>query len=162
MSRIGKQKIHLTEGVDVSSGPGGEALVKGKGRTLKIPLPANLKLHREGNTLSVIRESDDRTTRAFHGLTKALIQNAVIGLSKGWSKTLEMNGVGYRARLSGKKLELSLGYSHPIVYDIPEGVEITVEKQTKLIINGVDKELVGLPLIRYEALGRLSLTWPRA
>ena len=89
------------------------------------------------------RKDEERTTRAFHGLYRALVQNAVTGVSKGWSRSLDLNGVGYRAQVSGKKLELTLGFSHPVIYEIPQGVEIAVEKQTKIIVSGPNRELVG-------------------
>ena len=144
MSRIGKQLIHLEKGIEVRLNPDRNVLIQSGGKSLQIPLPDNLELKQEDSKVEIIRNKEDGRTRSLHGLTRALIQNAVTGLSKGWSKTLELNGVGYRAGLSGKKLELNLGYSHPITYDIPEGIEIKVEKQTKIHIQGIDKELVGL------------------
>lgn len=144
MSRIGKQIIKLEEGIEVSLNSSRQVLIKGKGKELQVPLPENLELKKEQNHVFIIRSKEDGKTRSLHGLTRALIQNAVTGISKGWNKSLELNGVGYKANLSGKKLELNLGYSHPIVYNIPEGIEIKVEKQTKLHIQGADKELVGL------------------
>ncbi len=143
MSRIGMQVINLEKGVEVSLSSEGQVLVKGGGTVLKVPLDKNLELKQEDGTVLVVRKSEDKKTRSLHGLTRALIQNAVTGVSKGWSKGLELNGVGYRASVSGKNLELSLGYSHPIQYKIPEGIEVKVEKQTKILIQGKDKELVG-------------------
>jgi large subunit ribosomal protein L6 len=87
--------------------------------------------------------NNEPRTRGFHGLYRALIQNAVTGVTKGWTRELELNGVGYRAAVSGKKLELTLGYSHPVVYMIPQGIEITVDKQTKIIVTGPNRETVG-------------------
>ncbi|MCZ0932833.1 MAG: 50S ribosomal protein L6 [Oligoflexia bacterium] len=144
MSRIGKQIIKLEKGTEVSLVSTRQVLIKAGSKSLHVPLPENLELKIEEGSLSLIRLAEDKKTRSLHGLTRALLQNAVTGLSKGWSKSLELNGVGYRAVLSGQKLELNLGYSHPIVYKIPQGIEIKVEKQTKLHITGVDKELVGL------------------
>ena len=144
MSRIGKQIIKLEKGIEVRLETSRQVLIKGGGKSLKVPLPENLDLKQEEGKVSIVRTKEDGKTRSLHGLTRALIQNAVKGVSKGWSKSLELNGVGYRANLAGRKLELNLGYSHPIVYDIPEGIEIKVEKQTKLSIQGADKELVGL------------------
>ena len=97
----------------------------------------------EGNKIVLSTKSNLPTARAYHGLFRALIQNAVTGVSKGWSRELELNGVGYRAAVSGKKLELTLGYSHPVSYAIPTGIEITVDKQTKIVINGPNREQVG-------------------
>ena len=144
MSRIGKQVIRLEKGIEVGLDANRQVLIKGKGKSLKVPLPENLELKQEEDKVSITRMKEDGRTRSLHGLTRALIQNAVTGISKGWNKSLELNGVGYRAHLAGRKLELNLGYSHPIVYDIPEGIEIKVEKQTKVFIQGADKELVGL------------------
>ena len=144
MSRIGNQIIHLEKGIEVCLNSDRQVLIKGGGKVLQVSLPENLELKQEEAKVFITRTKEDRKTRSLHGLTRALIQNAVTGVFKGWSKTLELNGVGYRAHLAGKKLELNLGYSHPIVYDIPEGIEIQVEKQTKLCIRGADKELVGL------------------
>lgn len=144
MSRIGKQVIKLDKGMELNVDENRQVHVRGGGKSLQIPLPENLELKKEGDQVSLIRTKEDNKTCSLHGLTRALIQNAVTGISKGWSKSLELNGVGYKASLSGGKLELSLGYSHPISYSIPKGIEIKVEKQTRLNIKGVDKELVGL------------------
>ena len=142
MSRIGKNPITLPQGVEVLS-EGGKVFVKGKGGTLKVPLWPHLKIKHEEKRVVVERAAEDSKTRSFHGLCRALIQNAVTGVSQGWSKSLELNGVGYKANVSGKKLELNLGYSHPISFSIPEGIEIKVDKQTSLKISGADRELVG-------------------
>ncbi|MDE0092302.1 MAG: 50S ribosomal protein L6 [Oligoflexia bacterium] len=144
MSRIGKQIVKLEKGIEVSLGKGRQVLIKAGAKSLEVPLPENLELKLEEGTVSLTRLKEDKKTRSLHGLTRALLQNAVTGLSKGWSKSLELNGVGYRAVLSGQNLELNLGFSHPIVYRIPQGIEIKVEKQTKVHITGFNKELVGL------------------
>jgi len=143
MSRIGKKIITLEKDVQFKTEQAFCVLQAGNS-SLKVPLPENIEVKLEDNKLSLTRLKEDKKTKSLHGLTRALLQNAVTGLSKGWSKSLELNGVGYKATLSGKKLELNLGYSHPIVYDIPEGIELKVEKQTKVHIKGVDKALVGL------------------
>ena len=143
MSRIGKQIVELEKGVEVSVSPDQQVIVKNGNKSLSIPLYKNLELKKEDGKVSLIRKSEDQETRALHGLCRSLINNAVIGVSKGWSKTLELNGVGYKASVSGKTLVLNLGYSHPINYEIPEGLEIKVEKQTKVLVQGLDKELVG-------------------
>lgn len=144
MSRIGKQVIHLEKGVEVSLGPSREVLVKGNGRSIKAPFPENLELKQEQSRLYITRNKEDKKTRSLHGLTRALIQNAVTGVSQGWSKSLELNGVGYKAVLSGQKLELNLGYSHPVIYNVPKGIQIKIEKQTKITVQGIDRGLVGL------------------
>lgn len=143
MSRIGNQEILLEDGVEVSCSPDNKVTIKKGSQALTMFLNRNLELKQEEKKVSVLRKNEDKETRALHGLFRALLQNAVIGVSKGWSKILELNGVGYKASVSGKKLNLNLGYSHPIVYNIPEGIEIKVDKQTKITIKGQDKELVG-------------------
>jgi large subunit ribosomal protein L6 len=97
----------------------------------------------ETDQITVTRPSDDKKICALHGLTRALINNMVVGVTTGFQKDLEINGVGYRAEISGKTLTLSLGYSHPVVYELPEGITVEVEKQTKLSVKGIDKQLVG-------------------
>ena len=146
MSRVGKKMIELEKGISLAVSEDRKILVTGdRGRSLQVPFPENLDLKREGeDKIFIIRTSEDRKTRALHGLTRALVQNAVTGLSKGWSKSLELKGVGYKAAVSGDRLQLNVGYSHPIVYEIPKGIEIKVEKQTRLTVKGADKEQVGL------------------
>lgn len=144
MSRIGKKVIQLEKDIQLNLDENRQILVRGGGKSLQIPLPENLELKQEETKVFITRTREDSKTRALHGLTRALVQNAVTGLSQGWSKSLKLNGVGYRASVAGSKLELSLGYSHPVTYDIPKGIEIKVEKQTELHIKGADKELVGL------------------
>ena len=143
MSRIGKKVITLETGVQFKL-EDKFCILQAGNSSLKVPLPENIEVKVEDNKLSLSRLKENKKTKSLHGLTRALLQNAVTGLSKGWSKSLELNGVGYKAILSGKKLELNLGYSHPIVYKVPEGIEVKIEKQTKIHIKGVDKELVGL------------------
>ena len=143
MSRIGKKVITLETGVQFKL-EDKFCILQAGNSSLKVPIPENIEVKAEDNKLSLNRLKEDKKTKSLHGLTRALLQNAVTGLSKGWSKSLELNGVGYKAMLSGKKLELNLGYSHPIVYQVPEGIEVKIEKQTKVHIKGVDKELVGL------------------
>ncbi len=142
MSRIGKAPVHFDDKVKVSV-LNSLVSVKGAKETLSIPLRPEVKATIEGNTVVLTRANDTKVAKSLHGLYRALIQNAVTGVSKGFTKTLEMQGVGYRANVAGKKLELSLGYSHPIHFDIPEGIEIKVEKQTTVNITGASKELVG-------------------
>ena len=143
MSRIGKKVISLEKGIQLKLEDKFCILQSGNS-SLKVPLPENIEVKVKNDSLSLNRLKEDQKTKSLHGLTRALLQNAVTGLSKGWSKSLELNGVGYKAMLSGKKLELNLGYSHPIIYEVPEGIEVKIEKQTKVHIKGVDKELVGL------------------
>ena len=142
MSRIGKKPVILPQGVTVESSVS-EVTVKSGGKSLQVPLWPHLSLQKEADRVSVTRERDDKRTRSFHGLCRSLIQNAVTGLSKGWSKSLSLSGVGYKARVAGGQLELHLGFSHPISVPIPQGIDMKVEKQTLLTVTGADRELVG-------------------
>ncbi|MEQ1875206.1 MAG: 50S ribosomal protein L6 [Bdellovibrionia bacterium] len=143
MSRIGKAPILVTSPVTVTVTPANEVVVKGAKATQSVKMRPQIKAKMEGNELILSRTDETRETRALHGLYRALIQNAVTGVTKGFTKNLEMVGVGYRANVQGRKLEMSLGYSHPVVFEIPEGIEIKVEKQTQMSITGPNKELVG-------------------
>jgi len=143
MSRIGKAPILVTSPVTVTVTPANEVVVKGAKATQSVKMRPQIKAKMEGNELVLTRSDETRETRALHGLYRALIQNAVTGVTKGFAKNLEMVGVGYRANVQGRKLEMSLGFSHPVVYEIPEGIEIKVEKQTAMTISGPNKELVG-------------------
>ncbi|MCB0392070.1 MAG: 50S ribosomal protein L6 [Bdellovibrionales bacterium] len=142
MSRVGKAPVYFKDKVKVSVN--GSIVKVENGKFAKvIELKPIVRASVEDGKVVLTRENDEPQTRAFHGLFRALIQNAVTGMDQGWSKTLILNGVGYRANVAGKKLELNLGYSHPISYDIPDGIEMKVEKQTTLQITGYDRELVG-------------------
>jgi large subunit ribosomal protein L6 len=143
MSRIGKAPVNFDEKVQVTVTPANVVTVKGAKFSLNIPMKPEVSAKVEGRKVMLVRNKETKEARALHGLYRALLQNAVTGVSKGFTKTLELHGVGYRASVSGKKLELSLGYSHPIIFDIPDGIEIKVEKQTTVIINGASRDLVG-------------------
>ena len=143
MSRVGKLPVILAEGVQVSVTPENEVVIKGAKFTQKVQLQSVIEAKVEEGKVILTRKNDEPQSRAYHGLYRSLVQNAVTGVSKGWSKNLELNGVGYRASVSGKTLELNLGYSHPIKYPIPNEIEIKVEKNTKLSVAGPSKELVG-------------------
>jgi len=143
MSRIGKSPILVNPPVTVTVTPTNEVVVKGAKATQSVKMKPEVKAKMEGNQLVLTRVNELRETRALHGLYRALLQNAVTGVTKGFSRNLELVGVGYRATVSGRKLEMSLGYSHPIVYDIPEGIEVKVEKSTNIAITGPSKALVG-------------------
>lgn len=143
MSRIGKAPVVFDNTVQVSLTPANEVVVKGAKSSLKIGMAQNVSAQIDGNKVVLTRKDDSKESRAMHGLYRALIQNAVTGVTKGFTRGLELQGVGYRANVAGKKLELSLGFSHPVIFDIPEGIEIKVEKQTSLVITGPSKELVG-------------------
>ncbi|NPA25774.1 MAG: 50S ribosomal protein L6 [Deltaproteobacteria bacterium] len=141
MSRIGKQEITLPQGVEVSVADG-KVKVKGPKGTLEQALVDRVGVEIGDGVVNVTRVADDRRSRSFHGLMRALIANMVTGVSTGFSKTLEINGIGYRADVSGKTLNLALGFSHPIAYPIPEGISISVDRE-KVVVQGVDKQQVG-------------------
>jgi len=143
MSRIGKAPVYFDDKVQVAVSAKNELSVKGGKHTLNIAMKPEVSAKIEGKKIVLTRNSESKEARALHGLYRALLQNAVSGVSKGFTKSLELQGVGYRATVAGKKLELSLGFSHPISFDIPEGIEIKVEKQTIIQVTGPSRELVG-------------------
>lgn len=143
MSRIGKAPVIFDEKVTVTVTPQNEVLVKGAKSSLNISMKPAVTATLDGKKVVLTRADDSKESKALHGLYRSLIQNAVIGVTKGFTRGLELHGVGYRANVAGKKLELSLGYSHPVIFDIPEGIEIKVDKQTTISITGASKELVG-------------------
>lgn len=143
MSRIGRAPVYFEKNVEVSVTPGNEVVIKGGKSQLVVPMKKSITAKVEGNQVVFTRQNDEPQNRAFHGLYRALVQNAVTGVGKGWSRELTLNGVGYRAAVAGKVLELNLGYSHPIKFDIPEGIEVKVEKNTTVIVSGADKGKVG-------------------
>lgn len=143
MSRIGKYPVDFDSKVNVSVTDKNEVVVKGGKSTLTVSMLPNVKARIEGNQIFVERVDNTAKSRSLHGLYRSLVQNAVTGVTTGFTKSLILQGVGYRASVSGKNLELSLGYSHPIKFDIPEGIEMKVEKQTTLHISGASKEQVG-------------------
>lgn len=143
MSRIGKAPVIFDDKVQVSVTPKNEVIVKGAKSSLNIAMNKAVTAQLDGKKVVLTRADDSKESKALHGLYRSLIQNAVIGVTKGFTRGLELHGVGYRANASGKKLELSLGFSHPVIFDIPEGIEIKVDKQTAISITGASKELVG-------------------
>jgi large subunit ribosomal protein L6 len=142
MSRIGKQPIPLPDGVSVEIAPGSVS-VKGPKGELSQELPREMKVEQADGTVTVERPTDRGDHRALHGLTRSLIANMVEGVTDGFEKRLEIQGVGYRAQLKGKNLELALGYSHPIQLDAPEGIDFEVPQPTEVVVRGIDKQLVG-------------------
>lgn len=142
MSRIGRLPVTLPEGVKVQVREGG-VRVEGPKGTLTRVLDPSVSVAIEGRTLSVARSDDSNRSRGLHGLSRRLIANMVDGVSKGFSRKLEITGVGYRAEVRGNVLWLTLGYSHPIAFQLPAGVTAKVEKQVSIAIEGVDRELVG-------------------
>lgn len=143
MSRIGKAPVYFDDKVQVSITPANEVVVKGGKTALTIKMLPSVSAKLDGKKVILATSEETKEARSLHGLYRAMIQNAVTGVSKGFTRGLELHGVGYRANVAGKKLELSLGFSHPVVFDIPEGIEIKVEKQTGISITGASKELVG-------------------
>jgi len=143
MSRIGKSAITLPEKVKVNISEAGQINVEGPKGKLNWELPKQIKARFEGQILHLERDNDVRTVRALHGLSRALIQNMVTGVSAGFVKDLEIQGVGFKAAVQGDILNLNLGFSHPILFKIPAGIKVTVTDNTKIKIEGIDKHLVG-------------------
>ena len=146
MSRIGRMPIAIPAGVTVELAENNQVTVKGPKGTLSRVLPSEMEIKVEGSEVTVTRPNDLKKMKSLHGLTRTLIHNMVVGVTDGFTKELEVNGVGYRASKAGKKLTLNLGYSHPVEMEDPEGLESTVDGN-KIIIKGIDKEKVG----QYEA-----------
>jgi large subunit ribosomal protein L6 len=142
MSRIGKQPLPIPDGVSVDVGAGSVA-VKGPKGELSQDVSPDMTVSVADGLLTVARPTDRGEHRALHGLTRSLIANMVTGVTDGFQKSLEIQGVGYRARLQGKALELSVGYSHPVQMPAPEGIEFEVTQPTQIIVRGIDKQLVG-------------------
>jgi len=142
MSRIGRLPIAIPTAVDVTI-DGRLVTVKGPKGTLSRTLHPDMTVTREDATIVVTRPTEQKTHKQLHGLTRTLVNNMVVGVSDGYRKGLEITGVGYRAALNGRKLQLNLGYSHPIEIDPPEGISFEVETPTRLAVVGIDKELVG-------------------
>lgn len=143
MSRIGKMPITVPAGVTVTIGAGNEVTVKGPNGTLSRTLHPDMIIKSENNELTVERPSEEKMHKSLHGLTRTLLNNMVVGVTAGFSKELEINGVGYRAQMQGKKLVLSLGYSHPVEYEAMEGITLEVPAPNKIIVKGANKEHVG-------------------
>ena len=142
MSRIGRSPIAIPQGVDVTLS-GNHITVKGPKATLETDFHPEMSVGVQDGVLTVSRPTDARTHRALHGLTRSLIANMVQGVTEGFSKVLEIQGVGYRAAAKGKNIELAVGYSHPVPVEAPEGITLTVETPTRLVVSGADKQLVG-------------------
>ena len=142
MSRIGRHPVEVPAGVEVKIAENNVVTVKGPKGTLEKALPTEMSITMEDGHVVVTRPNDLKKMKSLHGLTRTLIQNMVTGVSQGYEKTLEVNGVGYRAQKQGKKLVLSLGYSHPVEMEDPEGLESAVDGN-KIVVKGIDKEKVG-------------------
>ena len=143
MSRIGRKVIAIPAGVTVSVNEENIVTVKGPKGTLTTNIHANITVSVEGATIAVTRLDDERENRSLHGLSRTLIANMVEGVTKGYSKTLEMVGVGYKAAKAGKTLTLNLGHSHPIYFEEKDGITFDVPNSTTIVVNGIDKQLVG-------------------
>ena len=143
MSRIGRMPIAVPAGVTVDIAENNHVTVKGPKGELTRKLAPEMKIEKDGEEIKVSRPNDLKKMRSLHGLTRTLIHNMIVGVTEGYQKKLEVNGVGYRAQKQGKKLTLSLGYSHPVEMEDPEGVEVTVDGQNLIIVSGIDKEKVG-------------------
>jgi len=142
MSRIGKKPIEIPDGVDVEVKPG-EVFVKGPKGELTQALTPDMKVSVDSGIVTVERPTDRGEHRALHGLTRSLIANMVEGVTNGYERRLEIQGVGYRAQLKGKALELALGFSHPVTVEAPDGIEFEVPQPTEVVVRGIDKQLVG-------------------
>jgi len=143
MSRIGRMPIAVPAEVTVTIAENNKVTVKGPKGTLERVLPSEMTIKEEDGHIVVSRPNDLKKMKSLHGLTRTLVNNMVVGVTNGYEKKLEINGVGYRAQKQGKKLVLSLGYSHPVEMEDPEGIEATMEGQNVIIIKGIDKEKVG-------------------
>lgn len=153
MSRIGKKTITVPRGVSVSVN--GQAVsVKGPKGELSLNVSSLAQVSVDGSEVAVTRNAETKEARSVHGTTRSLIANMVEGVQNGFKKQLEINGVGFRAQLQGRRITMSLGYSHPILFDIPEGITVQVPDQTNIVIEGCDKQLVG------EVSARLRAYYP--
>jgi large subunit ribosomal protein L6 len=142
MSRIGKKPIAIPKGVTVKV-DGMAVDVKGPKGQLRQPLPPGINAVVEDGQLVTRKSAETRELDKFHGLARSLVNNAVLGVTEGFKKELDIVGVGYRAEVKGKQVVFALGYSHPIVFDVPAGIDIAIEKQTHITVTGVDRQLVG-------------------
>ena len=143
MSRIGKMPITVPAGVTVEIAEGNVVTVKGPKGALTQTLRSEMTINQDGNVLTVTRSSDDKLHRSLHGLTRTLLNNMVVGVSEGYKKELDVNGVGYRVAKDGKNLVMNLGYSHPVIIPEIEGITIEVPAPNKVIVSGCDKQMVG-------------------
>ena len=143
MSRVGSKTIEVPDKVKVAIADNHVAVEGPKGK-LEMDMPSRTSVSQEENILSVARDGDDREAKAMHGLGRSLLNNMVVGVSEGFVKKLEINGVGFKALVSGNTLTMNLGYSHPIKYDLPDQVTVSVDKDTRVTIEGPDKQKVGL------------------
>ena len=142
MSRIGNKPITVPEGVEVKVN-GQNVTVKGPKGTLEKEFHKDMKINLDGNVITIVRPNDEPANRSLHGLTRTLINNMIIGVTQEYTKELQINGVGYRVAKQGTGLNLTLGYSHPVIFEAPEGITFDVPNPNTIIVRGIDKELVG-------------------
>ncbi|MFQ5876807.1 MAG: 50S ribosomal protein L6 [Acidobacteriota bacterium] len=142
MSRVGRLPIPIPSGVSVEA-DGPRVVVRKGNLSLASPLPAGITCTVGSDAVTLSRADDSRRLRALHGLTRALVANAVRGVSEGFTRELEIQGIGYRAQVQGRVLQLALGFSHPVEFPIPEGIEVRVDRQTRLFVAGADRQKVG-------------------
>jgi large subunit ribosomal protein L6 len=142
MSRVGNKPIEVPKGVSVEA-TGGAISVEGPKGALEQAVPAHILVALDDGSIRVTRDDDRKQTRAFHGMVRALLQNMVTGVTTGWKKELRIEGVGYSADVEGSIMNLRLGFSHPVKYDIPDGINVNVEKGNQITVEGIDRELVG-------------------
>lgn len=142
MSRIGKKPIPIPKGVTVKIAEGAVEVQGPKGK-LRQMVPPGVRFAEDDGRLVATLERDEKALRKFHGLARSLVANAVTGVTDGFKKELDIVGIGYRAELKGKQVHFALGYSHPIVFDVPSGIDIAIDKQTHVVVTGVDRQLVG-------------------
>lgn len=151
MSRIGRKPVPITNGVTVSINAG-IVNVKGPKGTLEVPVPKGVSVSVEDSQVLVVRATDEPRDRALHGLIRSLVANAVLGVTQGFVKDLEIQGIGYKAQMEGKDLILSLGFSHPVRFPMPAGIEVAIEKQVRMTVKGADKQAVGQVAAELRAL----------
>jgi large subunit ribosomal protein L6 len=143
MSRIGNRAVEIPDKVKVNIGDDGAVSMEGPKGKLQWQLPRNIRASVKDNRVSLVREAETRSVKALHGLSRSLVHNMVQGVSEGFTKQLEIEGVGFKAAVQGSTLNLSLGFSHPVPFSIPQDIKITVAENTKITVQGVDKKLVG-------------------
>ncbi len=143
MSRIGNKPVEIPDKVKVNIGSDGAVAVEGPKGKLNWQLPREIKANVEDNRVSIVRSAETRSVKALHGLARSLVNNMVQGVSAGFTKDLIIEGVGFKAAVQGSALNLSLGFSHPILHAIPEGIKVTVTDNTKISVSGIDKKMVG-------------------
>ncbi len=151
MSRIGKKPIPVPQGVKIAL-EGTTVRAEGPKGKLSQVIPSELSVSMESNVLTVARSSDHRTVRALHGLTRSLLANMVQGVKDGFERKLEIVGIGYRCQLQGKALQLALGYSHPVIFPLPDGIQAEVDRQVSITLRGADKALLGQTAAKLRAL----------